>query len=272
MNNFKVYDNVFTNDNCIDIIKQFRIYGCLHNNVHGQFTKGKELNNPIEYMLEDLTNKLGDNSKRVEYWYRETWTDMRCHQDINEYINKTNKQLLLPNYGHIMYISDGTYEGATFLFDNENKNVALIYPKRGRLVRFNGNTFHYVPSPFSYVLDKHIKPDCIHKRIVLLFNTWNEFISDPSVPSPYLDSIFRINTNPISIWIEVFRKQHVKLNGSRFSFRVKYMGDKHRRLGTDEIQRFYVNERFKRDGFHRGIMIYEIEKIILIDEFEEKVN
>lgn len=268
MSEIEVYDEIFSNEDCINIVKEFRKYNCESKNIHGHFNIGDTiLNNPIEYMIRDLMNKMGDRSNMAEYWYRECWMDMRCHQDINEYLFRSNKEIHIPKYGNILYISDGTYEGATFIFDKDNKNTTLIYPKRGRYTRFRGDMFHYVPCPFSYILGDDNKFKGCNRRIVLLFNTWDIFIPDPKMPSPINHTNFRIFSKEKKEWIKREILQQVPLNKSKFSIRVKFMGNEKRRLGTDVIQRFYVNRRFKRDGFHRQIMKYEIEKIELIDEF-----
>lgn len=268
MSEIEVYDEIFDNNDFENIIAEFRKYGLGRNDLHSYFRTNDEiLSNPIEYMIRDIMRKMGDNSNMAEYWYRECWLDMTCHQDVNEYLFRIKKEIVIPNYGNILYISDGTYEGATFLFDRDNKDVTLIYPKRGRYTRFKGDLFHYVPSPFSYVLDNNEKLMSNNKRIVLLFNTWNEFIPDPKYPPLLNNTDFRIFSKEKSLWKKLDVFQTVPLVEDKFSIRVKFMGEKIRRLGTDLIQRFYINRRFKRDGFHRQVMKYEIKKIELIDEF-----
>lgn len=271
MEGIKVFDNVFTQDNCVDICKEFRRYDCEHKNVHGQFNiNSTELNNPIEYMIQNIIREMGDTSNIAEYWYRESWLHMTCHQDVNEYLFKSKSEIKIPNYGNILYISDGIFEGGTFIFDKDMKHTTLIFPKRGRYVRFNGNLFHYVPAPFSFIFDNELKVNENKKRIVLLFNTWNEFIPDPSVPPPVNNTDFRIITNERSQWQEQEVFQTIPLNNKSFSFRTLFMGGKLRRLGTDKLQRFYINNRIRRDGYHRRVMRYEIEKIDNDDEFEEE--
>lgn len=269
---FTVNDNTFTERDCLNIIKMFNKFKKNKiSKLHGYYSRDmKELNNPFEYMIEDYLKKVGDNSKMVEYWYRERWLDMRCHQDLNEYLLKTaGFKVINPNHGHIMYLSNETYEAGTVLFDKNVESVSIVYPKKGRIVRFNGKVFHYVPCPFDFMFGNDSVPTINKPRFVLLFNTWDEYIPDPNGPSPVCKTLVKPFFRPINEWKKVNVAQEIPLRNKDFSFRVKYMGDSKRRFGTNKIENFYVNRRFKEDGYNSRIIRYQIEKIPHVDKEDE---
>lgn len=260
---FIVYDNVFTREDSINIIRLFNKFKKSPvRGAHSYYNRNdRELGNPFEYMIEEYLQRIGDTSCMVEYWFRGLWVDVSCHQDLNEFLLKDKLIVINPLHGHIMYLSQDTYEAATILFNSAVNKVTAIYPKIGRFVRFNGNVFHYVPNPFSYIFGDDSTSKYNKPRFVLLFNTWKEYIPDPTETVLRCKTLSKPIFKPFSEWRKLNVFETVPLGDSDFKFRVKYMGDSKRRFGTDKIESFYVNRRFKEDGHSLQLIMYECHKI-----------
>uniref|UniRef100_A0A6C0BDD2 Uncharacterized protein n=1 Tax=viral metagenome TaxID=1070528 RepID=A0A6C0BDD2_9ZZZZ len=277
---FTVHDNTFTSNTALNIINLFSKFreGDIKNS-HDYFFRrtnnleggSNMLQNPVEYIINDYLSQIGDKSQMVEYWYRGVWLDVKCHQDLNEFLLASKDIVINPNHGHIMYLSELTDEAGTVLFSKDNKYVSIIYPKIGRTVRFNGKCFHYVPNPFNYMFgdDGSIIPK--KPRFVLLFNTWNEYIPDPKEKRLTSKLKSRPTVNDFSEWIKLPLFQTVRLNDSSFKFRVRYMGESMRRFNRKKVGEFYVNPRFKKDGYHQRLIKYEIKPVTNGNDETEKI-
>ena len=259
---FTVHDGVFTREDSINIIRLFNKFK--KSSIRGTHSyynrRDTELANPFEYMIEEYLKRIGDSSSMVEYWFRGTWLDMCCHQDLNEYLLREKEQVINPLHGHIMYLSQDTIEAGTILFNSTINKVTTVYPKIGRLVRFKGDVFHYVPSPYDYIFGEDATPKYNKPRFVLLFNTWKEYVPDPSEIVLRCKTISKPIFQPISKWRKLNILENVPLRNEDFTFRVKYMGDSQRRFGTEKIEHFYVNRRFRDDGHSLQLIMYECRK------------
>lgn len=261
---FNVHDGVFTREDSINIIRLFNKFKKSSlRGAHSYYNRGDvELANPFEYMIEDYLKRINDESLMVEYWFRPLWLDICCHQDLNEYLLREKEEVINPLHGHIMYLSQDTIEAGTILFNSALNKVTTIYPKIGRLVRFKGDVFHYVPSPYNYIFGENSTPKYNKPRFVLLFNTWKEYIPDPSEILLKCKTISKPLFQPISKWRKLNVFQTIPLKNENFKFRVKYMGDSKRRFGTEKIENFYVDRKFKDNGHSLQLIMYECKKIV----------
>lgn len=261
--NFTVYDNTCTKADCINIIKLANEFTKNKMDIHSSYKRSNLelddpqllLNNPFEYIIEDCLRKFHDKSAYVEYWYRSLWIDLNCHQDLNEDLLSNEDIVVNPNNGHILYLSNQCIEAPTVIFGNNMHSVSCVYPRVGRLVRFDGKTFHYVPNPFTYMFENDDLPIYGQFRPVLLFNTWNDYKGK----SLHCKTLKRLKLQPLENWKKL-DVHTVKLTNS-CSLRVKYMRNSQRRFFTKKVEKFIVNRRFQTDGFHYGIIQYLIEKI-----------
>lgn len=257
---FTVHDNVFTENDAINMIRLFNKFKKSPvKKVHSYFERNKtELDNPFEYMINDYLNRIGDKCKIVEYWFRSLWLDLGCHQDLNEYL-LTKDNVVNPFHGHIMYLSENTPEAGTILFNSANNNVSIVHPKLGRLVRFKGNIFHYVPNPFGYIFGENGQKYGKY-RYALLFNTWDDYIHDPDEVGLKCKTLSIPYLQPMEKWNKVPIFETVPLRDHNFEIRIKYMGDSFRRFKRTKIEKYYVSRRIHDDGIHHRIIQYEVEK------------
>lgn len=260
---FTVYDNVFTREDAVNISRLFTKFK--KSQMRGSHSYYKrctgELANPIEYMIEEYLQRIGDTSEMVEYWYRSLWMDICCHQDLNEFLIRSKSITINPINAHIMYLSQLSYEAGTLLFNNDCTKVTTIYPKIGRLVRFKGNIYHYVPNPFDYIFGNNSTTKYNKPRHVLLFNTWHKYIPDPNENILKCKTLSVPKFKPINEWIKLNVRETVPLRDNSFTFRVKYMGDSQVRFSRSKIENFYVNRRFKDDGNTLQLVMYECKNV-----------
>ena len=272
---FTVNDGVFTREDSINIIRLLNKFKkSFIKEPSSYYTrKNIELTNPFEYMIEEYLKRIKDNSLIVEYWFRGIWIDIDCHQDLNEYLLETG-EIINPLHCHIMYLSQDTIESGTILFNSKLNKVTTIYPKIGRLVRFKGDSFHYVPNPYEYIFGKNSTSTYNKPRFVLLFNTWNEYISNPIKTILKCKTLLKPKFQPISQWKKLNIFETVKLKNEDFTFRVKYKGDSQTRFNLKKIENFFVDRRFEEDGHSLQIIMYECRKenVTLETQTEEHDN
>lgn len=258
----QIYDNVFTRNNAFKIAKVITHIKRSDQNNHGYFKRDcSEFVNPIESLINDILNKFEDKSNMIEYWFRCTWINMKCHQDLNEGLLEDEDIVINPNFGHILYLSDLHDDAATLLFNEEFDKVTVVHPKIGRLVRFNGKIFHYVPSPFTSIFGDDSPPNLEKSRYVLLFNTWDHYKESKKDKSPIMKSEILLNPNNFESWNRLPIYQTVPLRNNNFKMRIKYMGDSIRRFTRNQIEFYYVDERLKNDRSTTKIIDYEISPV-----------
>lgn len=161
----------------------------------------------IEKIIDDILSELHDESAYVEYWSRSFWISHVLHRDVDEYLASSKDQIRYPRNGHVLYIDYdmGVTGGHTVVLEDDNdtnitsqirgkRNLYIIPPKPGRLLRFSGHMLHGVPRPaLEYVLGDQtsaqlldscwprLQPhdcdgygdDTPMRRFVILFNTWD---------------------------------------------------------------------------------------------------
>lgn len=273
----EVYDNVFNRPTAFNIIKVLRKIKENNVSMHGHFYRDQIKNdNPIECIVKQVLDQLNDNSKIVEYWYRLTWVDMHCHQDVNESKLKEDETILLPNNGHILYISEITNESSTMIFNRDLTSVSVVTPYIGRLVRFHGKAFHYVPSPFTSIFGDQVKTNTKKIRIVILFNTWDEYTPGKEEVKPIYPSVIPININHKKMWHPVSNLDYIKHfddtrpatnfngllgNDKNIVIRVRFMGNVKRRIGMNMWEYYLINNLIKKVGSTRSYLTYEIKNV-----------
>jgi hypothetical protein len=258
----QVYDEAFTRNDAFKMAKVMTRIKKSEQNSHGYFTRdGRDPINPIEGLINDILDKFGDTSNMVEYWFRCSWFDMKCHQDLNEGLLADEDIVINPNHGHILYISDLNDEAATLLFNREFDKVSVVHPKIGRLVRFHGKIFHYVPSPFTSIFGDNSPPHIGKSRYVLLFNTWDHYKASAKDKSPIMKREVLLKTNQFDRWKKLSVYQTIPLRDNNFQMRIKYMGDSIRRFNRNQTEFYYVDEKLKTDRSSTRLIEYEISPV-----------
>ena len=195
-----VYDDVLATELVEYVDIQARAGGLAHACIDRVNTSPRTA---TETAIEICLKALGDQSRYVEYWWREEWICLDAHRDIDELLarnedNKsTNKEKMrFPTSAHGFYLDVGDDVcGPTILF-HENiddrcgsslKSCTVVHAKKNRLVKMKGDTLHAVPRPELCYFNPDVggsntaiwtrirreyapQPE---RRSVLLFNTWD---------------------------------------------------------------------------------------------------
>jgi len=186
----------------------FRIFN--RNEVIHQVNSSSMGFNYIEKVLSSILHELDDNSKFVEYWWRGHWNSHVLHRDVDELLLIQKDVERFPRNAHVLYLNfDEELSlqsgGHTVVLEDSSRHRQLfvVPPHPGRLLRFQGHLLHGVPRPaFEFYLCDQ-EPEWIQnvtsslrlevpltinyslssntavKRSVLLFNTWDD---TPPVP------------------------------------------------------------------------------------------
>lgn len=258
---FIVNDSVISDDICnkiIDFFSSNKIPDPLTNSYSNFFNRSKrDIVNLVENIIDDYLKKIGDDSNVVEYWYRTEWLNLPCHKDMNEELIEFDDNISIAKNGHILYLSEINKESGTIIFTNDEKKIGIIYPKKGRIVRFNGDNFHYVPSPFHYIFGNDSINEYKLPRIALLFNTWNIFKEEKKtmrIISPYDNNLLM---NPVSDWIKLPLFQIVKIKDP-IELRIEYMAESFRRFNKNKNVKILADKRIKTDGYSDRLIVYDI--------------
>ena len=234
-----IHDNIFGTQHSslfLRLYDKFKINGKFHSSFD---RKWDTYNNPIENFIDDYLNKNNDGSRYIEYWIRTEWMHIECHQDVEENLFKENSTIITPFYGHVAYLDEESKNAATFIFDENFTSVFVVTPKIGRIAKFRGDLFHYVPV-MNFIFDrnpKKIRP----KRSVLLFNTWDSRCPlFPSIKCNYTNIIFCYDKDE---WFDTVIVYFPIIN--KISIRVSYMGTEIRRLNKSKVEKFEVSEELK---------------------------
>jgi hypothetical protein len=171
-----VYDNILDNEKNKQIKFHINQFDITNNKIKGVefFFSRKDINNPIEQLINDILNKIGDKNEYIEYWYSLQHTHKDMHQDCLEDLYENEHMMINPDYGYILYLGIDSIS-PTIFFNLNSQYLSCIQSKNNRLVRFKGNIYHSVPRD-NYLDDMSFNSDN-RNRIVLLFNSWREDIS-----------------------------------------------------------------------------------------------
>lgn len=127
----------------------------------------------VENVIDSILNSLQDDSRFVEYWWRGHWSNHVLHRDVDELSCFRDNVQRYPRNAHVLYLS---YEeslsfesgGHTVVLEddaNPKRNLFIVPPLPGRLLRFDGQLLHGVPRPaLEYFL--HDQPGDEVKRAV----------------------------------------------------------------------------------------------------------
>lgn len=264
MTDLEINDNVFSMMTSLKMIKLIKKLSKKTGNLHGYYTRQelRECNNPIESLIDNYLDLIGDNSNMVEYWIRQTWFDMRCHQDLNEGYYANSGTVINPNHGHIFYLSESVNQASTLLFNREFNKMTVVTPFIGRVVRFAGDLFHYVPSPFTSLFgdDTHQRID--HPRYVLLVNTWDNYVAYNEENPVNFKINLELKTNDRDSWINMPIYRSIPLE-NKTSLRIKFMADSEKRFNRKRKEFYLVDKRLKDFNGIKPILEYEISKDVL---------
>lgn len=248
---FIVHDNVFTLDQSIKLVElnyMKRTYSYFNR-------KQKPYKNMTEYMIDDYLTKLNDKSEIVEYWYRGRWVPVLFHQDLDEIHFKKTGEIITPNNGHVMYLSEYSNTAGTVLFNKDRTAISIVYPKIGRILRFDGALYHGIPNTIKKLHDSSIRELENVRRHVILFNTWNKLTITDLKQRLITEKIETIpQVNPIEEWVKVEIIDNVPLSNLNFSIEIEYI-----RKTIEDKDEYYVNKRFIEDGYHQRIISYQVE-------------
>ena len=129
----------------------------------------------IESVCNSILTTLNDDSKYIEYWWRDEWIHLDAHKDVDEHLAKKTSPPVIryPLNGHVLYLDIGRdVLGPTCLFFEKASSVssptpsssvsfpslpisemAIVPAVTGRLLRFDGDIMHAVPRPALGYLD-----------------------------------------------------------------------------------------------------------------------
>jgi hypothetical protein len=154
----------------------------------------------IEKLLSSILCELDDESRFVEYWWRGHWNSHVLHRDIDELLLINENVERFPRNAHVLYLNfDEELSlqngGHTVVLEDSSmhRQLYVVPPRPGRLLRFQGHLLHGVPRPaFEFYL-RDQEPEWIQhatsslgleallndsktkvERSVLLFNTWGD--------------------------------------------------------------------------------------------------
>ena len=122
------------------------------------FDRKMDQKTTIEGLLDDILEQLGDESRWVEYWWGSNWISHDMHRDIDEQMCFQQGVNRFPRNGHVLYLDkdeDITGGQTVVLAEGESmggvellkRQLYIVPPHPGRLLRFNGSLLHSVPRP-----------------------------------------------------------------------------------------------------------------------------
>ena len=154
-----VYDGVLSTNDCKKIslhVQKEKVTGF---NVFDRASIVKEGHvSSIEGLLDSILRQLDDESRWVEYWWGSNWISHDMHRDVDERICFDQGLNRFPRNGHVLYLDkDEQITGGQTVILTEGKTVEgeeklqrqlyIVPPHPGRLLRFNGSLLHSVPRP-----------------------------------------------------------------------------------------------------------------------------
>ncbi len=248
-----VFDDVFDQQTANEILsleKKFKSEGFMK--VHCYFDRRiTPYRLSVEYLLDEICQRCGDESPIIEYWIRTKWMNMECHQDVNEHLNRKNGELVMPNYGHVLYLSDS--EGPTMVYSEDFTKVTCVPPKLGRMTRFTGNLFHAVPYPWNFILTGESSTEK-QNRPVLLFNTWSTYEHYPTF------ELMKVSFEDIlscqNLWKSISIPE-ISIQRPLIIY-VQFMGNSTRRRGKHKSELYYGPEEIANQKI---VGCYGLEKI-----------
>ena len=148
----EIYDNVFLQESCQRVDTELTAVRELGHTVYQRDHSPRSL---AEVVIEEALKKLNDNSKMVEYWWRDEWINLDFHRDLDESLWKHNQTHRCPKHGHVLYLSVGSNaHGPTVILHDSGdelngqfNKMTIVPPRTGRLLRFSGHMMHGVPRP-----------------------------------------------------------------------------------------------------------------------------
>eukprot|EP01036_Dinobryon_divergens_P025067 gene25067-33580_t len=209
----------------------------------------------VEKVIDSILNSLQDDSRFVEYWWRGHWSNHVLHRDVDELSCFRDNVQRYPRNAHVLYLS---YEeslvsesgGHTVVLEDDTdrtRNLFIVPPLPGRLLRFDGQLLHGVPRPaLEYFLHDQsgvevklaVEDTLLQggqsekstldvaklsftcdfsnsiRRSVILFNTWSDVPPAP-VPTPSEDCMgvspnIEMLSNVYSKW---YRREFLQQSG-----------------------------------------------------------
>lgn len=197
LSTISVFDDVFPASTLASIDAEAKAGGPIG---HSLFFRDSKPRSTVEACFDNLLDRLSDETRCVEYWWRDEWMSLEMHRDVDEYLySQQDSVFRYPAHAHVLYLAVGKeVSGPTVVFDDDcdrkgdfNK-LTIVPAKSGRLLRFSGHLMHAVPRPPLAYFDPseggsnleqwtRVRPseddlNCpertIFRRSVLLFNTW----------------------------------------------------------------------------------------------------
>jgi len=220
----------------------------------------------IEHALTSILDELGDDSRFVEYWWRDIWWPLEVHRDVDEILVRQELRgrfglQRCPRTAHVLYVDiEPSVRGPTCIWDEvdavcevQDSSVECGGPPRAlrmlftvpavsnRLLRFRGDCLHGVPKGTLEYLGQHQDFQDLRRRAVILFNAWPEApLERPSAdaPSPEaLASLAALPQPPRCLPKGAWR--HVSIcavarDGPQVQLSVPLLGDARRRASDED--------------------------------------
>ena len=251
----------------------------------------------IEFVIDSILTALQDDSQYVEYWWRGHWSNHVLHRDVDELLSMKYDTQRFPRNAHVLYLNfeemlANESGGHTVVLEdsgNPKRNLFIVPPLPGRLLRFEGRLLHGVPRPaLEYFLHDQSKESveiavdtilnsinrnsinsCLNIsqmsfscdfslpifRSVILFNTWPDKAPDVACGQVSDNENLRpltssvLTINPFNEW----KKRHFQSNG-KIAIDEKPLGNMDDIEDFDWVVRFLLPaDRRRRDSYEKSL-------------------
>ena len=208
-----VYENVLKDTNIRYVDGHARLGGlghsCMDRSLKDCRSNESAAATAVEAAIEVCLHALNDQSRYVEYWWRDEWISLEAHRDIDEMFARSHdgkstikEKIRYPKNAHVLYLDVGEDVcGPTIVIHDDTEDdesdddsrrsftrCTVVHAKQNRLLRFKGDMIHAVPRPQLCYFNPEVggsntmiwtrtKRDTVprpERRSVLLFNTWDE--------------------------------------------------------------------------------------------------
>ena len=193
-----IWDGVFTNGSFTSLLAALSLRPGSKRTIFDRhsYPAGRSA---VEATLLDLLREMEDSTRFVEYWWRDGWSHLPAHRDIDEdafterwATGERNHTVLYryPVNAHVLYgWMDVGARAPTCVFQETNtttlQHMLVVPAVAGRLLRFPGGLLHAAPRPALDYLDAEhalwevLTPRALTEsvtpgRAILAFNTWDE--------------------------------------------------------------------------------------------------
>lgn len=149
-----------------------------------------------------LNIEYNSDTNYIEFWCKNSVNLKNFHFDCDEYEKKTNNNYIYPLLSNVIYLNDNIYPTIVTNVDlekykykefNNEKNIAIIFPKKNKHISFDGRHKHGVSSIFEE--NKEDEP-----RYILAINLWDKKPTNVAYyESMQTETLYNIQTPLINV-------------------------------------------------------------------------